>query len=155
MTYVYDIYESIRNTPKWDEDTEKLMKSYDKTLMKIKKQHPEIYEDIKEEIYIDINGYHFNQHMLNKVYKHMINDNGTTAPHWSLDESTSVANANGISFDIFNEYDWNYVMNMMYSDYCNVFGDNLPYYIDMSKKFLYDKDAPDGKALRYYFAMCK
>lgn len=58
----------------------------------------------------------------------------------------------GISFRDFNEYDWNYAMNMIYSDYCEVLGDNVTSYVRMAHKFLNDKDAPDGKALRY--AMC-
>lgn len=43
-------------------------------------------------------------------------------------------------------------MNMIYSDYCEVLGDNVTSYVRMAHKFLNDKDAPDGKALRY--AMC-
>ena len=44
-------------------------------------------------------------------------------------------------------------MNMIYSDYCEVLGDNVTSYVRMAHKFLNDKDAPDGKALRY--AICK
>ena len=46
----------------------------------------------------------------------------------------------------------NMLMNMIYSDYCEMLGDNVTSYVRMAHKFLNDKDAPDGKALRY--AMC-
>ena len=71
----------------------------------------------------------------------------------SLGNTTGRATStNGVSFRDFNEYDWNYAMNMIYSDYCEVLGDNVTSYVRMAHKFLNDKDAPDGKALRY--AMC-
>lgn len=85
----------------------------------------------------------------------MINDDGTTAPKWSVSDTTSVAMSNNVEFEHFNQYDWCYVMNMMYSDYREVLGDSLSMYVKMSKKFLFDKDAPKGKALRYYLAMRK
>ena len=150
---VYEMYKEVENTPKWADTTEKIMKSYDKTLKRIEKQHPEIYEDIKRDLYICVNGYHFDERLLKEAYSKMINDNGTKAPKWSVAETTSVANSNGIQFLNFNEYDWNYVMNMIYSDYYDILKDSLMNYIQMANKFLNDKDAPDGKALRYYLAM--
>ena len=59
----------------------------------------------------------------------------------------------GISFDKFNKYDWNYVMNMIYSDYYGAIGNNTESYVKVAKKFTMDKDAPEGKALKYYIAM--
>ena len=150
---VFDIYKTIENTSKWAEDTEKLMHSYDSTLKKIKHAHPELYRDIKCNIYTLIYGWHFNEYMLEKAYKCMVNDNGTPVPKWTVEETTSVAGSNGIPFDDFNKYDWNYVMNMLYSDYYAILGDSVSNYVNMAKKFLYDKDAPEGKALKYYYAM--
>lgn len=60
---------------------------------------------------------------------------------------------NGISFDTFNEYDWNYVMNMIYSDYYGAISNDTNAYVRLAKKFLEDKDAKEGKALCYYLAM--
>lgn len=34
-------------------------------------------------------------------------------------------------------------------------GSNVASYVKMANKFLKDKDAPEGKALRYYMAMKK
>lgn len=77
----------------------------------------------------------------------------TITEEWTMMETTQVANSSGIKFDKFNEYDWNYVMNMIYSDYVSILGSNVSSYAKMAEKFLMDKDAPDGKALRYAMAM--
>ena len=146
---VIELYEKSND----ENSVQKIIESYDKVLMRIEKAHKDIYRDIMNELYIDINGYHFNEEMLSNAVENMINDNGTKSPKWSIEETTNVANQYGIAFDTFNEYDWNYVMNMIYSDYVEVLNDNLMNYVNMSKKFLYDKDAPEGKALRYYLAM--
>ena len=60
---------------------------------------------------------------------------------------------NGIPFDKFNKYDWNYVMNIIYSDYYGSIGNSIDSYFKIAKKFLMRKDAPEGKALKYYIAM--
>lgn len=149
---IYKMYEKAKSSPMWEKTMDSMVKCFDETLKDIKEVHPDKYKKIKEHFYIAINGYHFNDEMLNDIYKTMINDDGSTVPKWSIEETTQVARNNGLSFTSFNEYDWNYVMNMIYSDYCTVLGDNLISYVKMSHKFLDDKDAPEGKALRY--AMC-
>lgn len=53
----------------------------------------------------------------------------------------------------FNEYDWNYVMNMIYSDYYGAITNDTSAYGKLAKKFLMDKDAKHGKAFHYYLAM--
>lgn len=137
----------------YDGEHGSLFKKFDEVLEMIEHAHPDKYYDIKNDIYVLMHGYHFNEEMLECAYDHMINDDGTKAPKWTLEQTTQVAKSNGITFDHFNEYDWNYVMNMMYSDYSSIFADNLTYYLKLSTKFLMDKDAPKGKALRYYLAL--
>lgn len=152
---VFEMYKEIENTSKWASSTEQIIKSYDRTLERIKKAHPNIYSEIKEELYVCLNGYHFTREMLSKAYEDMINDNGTKAPKWSVEETSSVAEQYSIEMDTFNACDWNYAMNMIYSDYVGVLGDSVVNYVNMADKFLHDKDASEGKALRYYFAMKK
>lgn len=143
------MYQQAMNHP---EVIEKMMEDFDIVMDIIKVEHPERYRDIKTNLYILVNGYHFDEDTLNDIYEDMVNDDGSRVPKWSVEETNSVARSNGISFRDFNEYDWNYAMNMIYSDYCEVLGDNVTSYVRMAHKFLNDKDAPDGKALRY--AMC-
>lgn len=130
-----------------------IMKEFDKVLRMMKCENPAKHEWIKQELYIIMNGEHFTEDLLKEAYKCMENDDGSQAPKWSVAETTSVADQYNIKFEGFDKYDWNYVMNMMYSDYCLVLKENLMNYVNMANKFLHDKDAPKGKALKYYFAM--
>ena len=113
----------------------------------------EVYEDIEMELYKDVHGCHFTKWLLEKALCCMENEDGTKGGHWTVEQTTGVAKNNGISFEFFNEYDWNYVMNMVYSDYYKTGGGNTNFYVELAKSFLMDKDAPKGKALKYYLAM--
>ena len=128
--FAYDVFDMLKRTV--DED---------------------VYDDIEMELYKDVYGCHFTKWLLDKALCCMSNEDGTKGGHWTVEQTTSVAKNAGITFEHFNEYDWNYVMNMVYSDYYKQGGTNTNFYIEMAKSFLMDKDAPKGKALRYYLAM--
>ena len=80
----------------------------------------------------------------------MENEDGTTGPHWTLDETNAYRPAE------VSEYCWECAMNMMYSDYYGVaiaYGVNTPeFFADMARAFLFDKDAksPRDKISAYY-----
>lgn len=65
------------------------------------------------------------------------NDKGNGAK-WSVDEIKAVANIDFDSKDYY-ELDYCYVINMLYSDYCDVFTEPS-YYVKMAKNYLEDKD---------------
>lgn len=79
----------------------------------------------------------------------MKNEDGTEGGHWDYDTTTSVLKSKGYDF---NPCDWYYVLNMVYSDY---FAKDQPddYYFKLAYDFLKDKDAPAGKAKKYFLAM--
>ena len=52
-----------------------------------------------------------------------------------------------------NIFDFGYALNMVYSDYKGNIPDNDKSYVDVAKAFLFDKDGPKGKAVKYYMAM--
>lgn len=62
---------------------------------------------------------------------------------WDVDTLTKLS---GIDFEKTNffEYDFAYVANMLWSDYCEIFTDTT-YYLKMAKLYLTDPDYP-GKA---------
>lgn len=62
---------------------------------------------------------------------------------WDVDTLTKLS---GIDFEKTNffEYDFAYVANMLWSDYCEIFTDTT-YYLKMAKMYLTDPDYP-GKA---------
>lgn len=81
----------------------------------------------------------------------MVNADGTKGCHWTLEQTQDVAKQRNITCD---PNDFWAVMNMMYSDYCQVAKrqsvDTPGFYADMAKAFLEDADAADGKAYLYW-----
>lgn len=124
-------------------------------LSMLKETHHDLYEELEDYLYKEMYGCHFNAWLLKKALSHMENEDGTSGGHWSLDQTTSVAKQYDIKFTDFNEYDWNYIMNMIYSDYYGVVPNDLKTYVYMAKRFLEDKDAVRGKAYHYYMSMRK
>lgn len=88
--------------------------------------------------------------------RHMRNEDGTKGPHWNMEQAKQIMQQNGIECDPAEFYA---ALNMMYSDYCKVakeFNVNeSAYYAKLAKAFLDDKDAGDGKLLRYYECVVK
>lgn len=86
----------------------------------------------------------------------MENADGTTGPHWTMEQTTAVAESMGIQASVVPRWAWGVTMNMMYSDYYAVameFGVNRPeFYAALAKAFLMDKDAPapEEKLCEYY-----
>ena len=134
--------------------TEDQLRSFtEDALGMIKETNHELYDTLEMYLYKELYGCHFCDWMLEKATSKMVNEDGTSGAHWNVADTTAVARNNGITFDSFNEYDWNYVMNMMYSDYYGAVNNSVDSYMKLAKKFLMDKDAKEGKALHYYFAM--
>ena len=88
--------------------------------------------------------------------EHMQNADGTTGPHWTMEQTTAVAESMGIQAPVVPRWAWGVAMNMMYSDYYPVaveFGLNRPeFYAALAKAFLLDKDGPgpEQKLMAYY-----
>lgn len=113
---------------------------------------PQVYETLLIELHRNVYGSHFSPTLLRKAVEELESEDGKKGPKWSLEESNKIIK----NYDLkYNEYDFNYVLNMMYSDYSGYGNNDLNFYIKLSCLFLDDKDAPEGKALRYYLAMRK
>lgn len=67
---------------------------------------------------------------------------------WNVDEITRLANINFAEKD-YTKYDYAYVMNTFFSDYCNVFNEPM-YYLKMSKNYLEDPDYMGEPSERAY-----
>lgn len=80
---------------------------------------------------------------------HMVNEDGTTGPHWGVDQTTAVAESMGMTWEKVSRPCWWITMNMMYSDYSSVaekYGVSIAeFYADMARAFLMDKDGPGAK----------
>ena len=92
--------------------------------------------------------------------EHMQNADGSTGPHWTMEQTSAVADASGAGHDI-PHWVFGVTMNMMYSDYYEVarkFGVNVPeFYAELARAFLMDKDGPgpEEKLCAYYRCIVK
>lgn len=134
---------------------EQLKHFIDRTFRELKEKNYEMYEELEEELYEDVYGCHFTEWMLDCATQKMHNEDGTMGAHWTVEQTTEVAKHEGISFEHFNKYDWNYVMNMIYSDYYGAIPNELTYYTKMARKFIEDKDGSKCKAYHYYKKIAK
>lgn len=124
-------------------------------LSMIKETNHDLYEDLEMHLYKNIYGCHFSEWMVDKATKHMMNNDGSTGPHWTIEQTNAVAKQYGILFDKYNEYDWNYVMNMIFSDFYGIISNDVQSYVRFAKAWLEDKDGPEGKAFKYYYEIVK
>lgn len=101
-------------------------------------------------------GPHFNEEHARKAVMKMENEDGTRGPHWSIEETTTLASQYGISLTgKYNRYDWYVALNMVYSDYYRVImnitgSNNTKHYVEFAKAWLNDKDIDEGKMWYYY-----
>lgn len=124
-------------------------------LSMLKETDKQVYDDLELFLYKKVYGCHFNEWLLEKASSEMQNEDSTKGFHWSLNDTKEVARQMNIQLDKYNEYDFCYVINMLYSDYYGSVPNDVSVYAKMTKKFLEDVDAPEGKALKYYLAMKK
>lgn len=136
-----------------DATLEQLKTFIDWSLCELKYKDHDMYEELELELYKEVYGCHFNEWKLKKAVEEFKNEDGTTGAHWTLEETNSVARQYGIEFVSINQYDRNYTLNMIYSDYYGSISNDIQVYVKLAKKFLQDKDAPQGKAFKYYIAM--
>lgn len=101
-------------------------------------------------------GAEFTHEDAKKWAEKMVNDDGTMGAHWTIEQTSSVAKDHGVKFEHITDWCWWIAMNMIYSDYCAVaekHGVGTPeFFADMTKAFLFDKDAPgpEKKLGAYY-----
>ena len=125
---------------------------YAKTICRLEKLHGHHDEPETDE---------FDRETAMQRAANMQNADGTTGPHWTMEQTTAVAESMGIQPNEIQRWEWGVTMNMMYSDYYPVaveFGLNRPeLYAAMAKAFLCDKDGPgpEHKLMAYYENIAK
>lgn len=119
-------------------------------------------ERLKIERHEAMYGPHFNEECALKAASKMENEDGSRGEHWSLEETTSIANQYGINLkgEKYNKYDWYVALNMIRSDYYRAVvtmtsSDHIKYFVELAKAWLNDKDIEEGKMWYYYcYIMC-
>lgn len=124
-----------------DEDMEKLSEMLVEIIYKMKEPHYDKYKHYKMCLYELAYGKTISDEMREEIVEKI-------GEHWTLAETETVRSKYGYSDILPNEF--NVVMNMSYSDYSDVFGDNLDLYAKFSKAFIKDEDAKDGKVYLYF-----
>lgn len=118
--------------------------------------------ELAANMYEAINGPHFDEEHAHYAVEGMENEDGTKGPHWTVEETTSVANQMGINLksEKHNKWDWYVAMNMIYSDYYKAVvamtgSANTKHFAELAKAWLCDKDIDEGKMWHYYvYLMC-
>lgn len=111
-------------------------------------------ERLKIERHEAMYGPHFNEECALKAVSKMENEDGSRGEHWSLEETTSIANQYGINLkgEKYNKYDWYVALNMIRSDYYRAVvtmtsSDHIKYFVELAKAWLNDKDIEEGKMM--------
>ncbi len=114
------------------------------------------YNKYVNEFYVLNYGYHLNEETATKWVSEMKSSDGVTGEHYSVDLAKMYARQNDIDFkeSRYNFWDWYAILNMVYSDYHQVIGNNNDTYIKLAKATLEDYDVKD-KAYKYYHCVVK
>lgn len=93
----------------------------------------------------------FTKEMAEKWMHGMKNGDGTTGPHWSMEQVKQLMEQKNLDCDLLELWT---AMNMFYSDYYKVAKklnmNNTNFYLDMAMAFLDDEDAVTDKLAAYY-----
>ena len=93
----------------------------------------------------------FDMQMAQEWTRRMQNEDGTTGPHWTIDQTNKVMEQRGVNEDPVKFWA---AMNMIYSDFVNVAKklgiSNVDFYTEMTRAFLDDKDISGDKLAKYY-----
>mgnify|MGYP005788515973 CR=1 FL=1 len=101
---------------------------------------------------LEVPSEHLSLDLAEQWTRHMKNEDGTSGPHWSIDQTKQIMAQKKLSL---NPAEFYAALNMIYSDFSPVakkhgLGGSLDFYVDMAKAFLTDKDASPGKLSNYY-----
>lgn len=149
------LYDEFQKTHAVAKPVKQLMDVLVDGLSQLEYTNPEMFSRIHDEMYIAVYGEHFNEATALKATEHMDNNDGSTGPHFTPEDTDKLAQRIGLDLTTssFNKWDWYYTVNMVYSDYYGYVSNDLSMYANIAKAFICDKDAPEGKAYRYYDAM--
>lgn len=118
--------------------------------------------ELAANMYEALNGPHFDEEHARYAVENMENEDGSKGPHWTVEETTSVANQMGINLksEKHNKWDWYVAMNMIYSDFYKAVvamtgSANTKHFAELAKAWICDKDISEGKMWHYYvYIMC-
>ena len=135
--YIKKIVENGNN-----EDMERLSEMLEELMYKLKDSNPKCYHKYKRELYELAYGKVLNEDMAIEWVESMQPES-----KWTMEETSDAKKQYGLN-DI-SDIDFYVVMNMMYSDYHKIIGENLDMYVKMTTAWLEDTDVAEGKLYNY------
>ena len=117
-------------------------------LEEIRGRCPRLFWDTAYKLHCVAYGPHFDEYLAKKAVAGMKNVDGTCGEHWTYEQTSQFADQQGIRC----KADWYYVMNMLYSDYSEIYGSDINMYIRVAKAYMRDPDAPEGKVFDLWLA---
>jgi len=99
----------------------------------------DLYDEIHEEVYGEI--------LSDEKAESLVQDMKPYGQHWTIEEANKM-----ISTSKFKQATKYYVLNMMYNDYHQLFGDDNTKYVSISELWLNDADSVDGDIKTYRYA---
>lgn len=141
-------WEAVKNNP---EKTAELVKISNEMHKKLKAYCPSAYYDMLTKMHCVVFGPHFDEHTAKMAVARMKNVDDTTGEHWSYEQITNLATQNNIKCvpDLY------YTLNMMFSDYSKVLGNDVSTYVKMAKAYMCDPDGPEGKPFVMWIAQMR
>lgn len=90
----------------------------------------------------------YDEDLYEEATSYFVNPDGKEGPHWSV---STIKEKSGIDFEAkkYTCYDFAYVVNMLYSDYSDIFTD-AKCYLKMAKAYLCDEDYYGDPSERAY-----
>ena len=128
------------------EDMEHLSYMLEETICDLKELYPNKYKEYKNKLY----GMAYGYAICDELREEIVNKIGE---HWTLDETEKVRHQ--YRYENISPNEFNVVMNMAYSDYSDIFDDDLDLYAKFSRAFIEDKDAKKGKVYLYFSTIPK
>lgn len=132
-----------------------LIDVFSNSILPLKYKEPEVFKQIIHSLYVECYGEHFSDWLAIQAVSEMKNVDGSEGEHWSISQIEDAIRQYNIKGLAFNKWDIYYVMNMLYSDYSNVFGSDTSTYAKVCKAWFEDIDVAEGKAYRYYMNVAK
>ena len=106
--------------------------------------------DFARHMYREEYGCHiFDEELYNDATAHFVNPDGSHGPHWSVPTIKAKSGIASFEEKEFTLHDYAYVVNMLYSDYGNIFSEPS-LYLRMAKSYLTDSDYYGNPAERAY-----
>ena len=138
------------------EDMQELCDMLADIIYSTKESHPELYEKYKMKLYVMAYGKVLTKEMAEEIVEDMEPD----GEHWTMEQTTNVKNQYGLKN--ISDVDFYVVMNKSYNDNKDTVtkfavdeNQQLEMYVSLTKDFIEDMDAKEGKVFTYFTTIPK